>query len=160
MPSCVEHEPGFLVMLSKSHNCCRFSSSLDGKHAEGQVSEPPSSQDKPLAHPSNPISYAGTVKRPETTSEGTPPPSAGKSPGGAIRLLSTSPPSGPLSTSPSKLDSYAEIVRGQGGPQDIALDTVDVSTIIGVILAGRGNLCTIVLDNASHISFIFCDLYF
>ena len=68
-----------------------------------------------------------------------------------MRLLSTSPPTGLLSTSPSKLESYAGIVRGQGGPQDIALDTVDVPTIIGVILAGRGNSSTIVLDDASNI---------
>ena len=61
-------------------------------------------------------------------------------------MFSTSPQSGPLSTSPSRLESYAEIVRGMGGPQDIALDTVDVSAIMGVILAGRGNSCTVVMD--------------
>lgn len=54
--------------------------SLDGKQSEGQVSEPPSSQDKPLTHPSNPVSYAGSVKRPEPVSEETPPPTTDSQP--------------------------------------------------------------------------------
>ena len=128
----------------KYYKFYRFSYSLDGKQSEGQVSEPPSSQDKPLTHPSNPVSYAGSVKRPEPVSEETPPPTTGKPPGVAIPVFS--PPAGPLSTSPQRLESYAEVVRGLGGPQDIAWDTGDVSAEIGVILAGRGNTCNDIVD--------------
>lgn len=123
---------------------------MDGKQSEGQVSEPPSSQDKPLTHPSNPVSYAGSVKRPEPVSEGTPPPTTGKPPGVAAPVFSTSPPTGLLSTSPQRLESYAEVVRGLGGPQDISLDMGDVSAEIGVILAGRGNTCNDIVDMHLH----------
>ena len=117
------------------------------------MSEPPSSQEKPLAHPANPVSYAGSLKRAEPTSEGTPPPT-GKPPGVATRVVS-SPPSGLLSTSPQRLESYAEVVRGLGGPQDIALDMGDVSTEIGVILAGRGKPCNIIVDMHLPLAFLF-----
>ena len=127
---------------------------MDGKQSEGQVSEPPSSQDKPLTHPSNPVSYAGSVKRVEPVHEGTPPPT-GKPPGGATSLFSTSPPSGLLSTSPQRLESYAEVVRGLGGPQDIAVDIWDVSSEIGAILAGRGNPCNIIVDMHRSVASLF-----
>ncbi|XP_052785411.1 WD repeat domain phosphoinositide-interacting protein 2-like [Mya arenaria] len=50
--------------------------SLDGRMSEGgTVSEPPSvSGDRPLTQVSNPVSYAGLVRRPDSSTENTPPP--------------------------------------------------------------------------------------
>ncbi|KAL4241116.1 WD repeat domain phosphoinositide-interacting protein 2 [Mactra antiquata] len=48
--------------------------SLDGRLCEGgNVSEPPSGSDRPLTQTSNPISYAGSLKRVENSGDSTPP---------------------------------------------------------------------------------------
>lgn len=47
--------------------------SLDGRLGEGgNMSEPPSGTDRPLTQTTNPVSYAGSLKRVELTGDGTP----------------------------------------------------------------------------------------
>ncbi|WAQ96960.1 WIPI2-like protein [Mya arenaria] len=109
--------------------------SLDGRMSEGgTVSEPPSvSGDRPLTQVSNPVSYAGLVRRPDSSTENTPPPQhTGK--------LRSSPPVSPSdlqpSTSPWRLESYATILnQGHGGPQLVG--SQEGVTEIDIILDGR-----------------------
>lgn len=110
-------------------------SSLDGRLSEGgNVTEPPSgtTTDRPLTQTSNPVSYAGSVRRPESGPEGTPPrPYSGK-PDTSLSPVSEQP-----STSPWRLESYATVLQqGKSGPQMAGIDGVSE---IDIILEGRGN---------------------
>jgi hypothetical protein len=101
--------------------------SLDGRLCEGgNVSEPPTgSSDRPLTQQSNPVSYAGSLKRAEPAGDGTPP-----------RHNAGKPVPSP-STSPFRLESYATVLQqGKSGPQEVGEDQISE---IDIILDGRGN---------------------
>lgn len=109
--------------------------SLDGRLCEGSnMSEPPSGTgaDRPLTQTSSPVSYAGSVRRPESSADGTPPRHYSGKPD-----LSSSPVSTQPSTSPWRLESYATVLQqGKSGPQMVGIDGVSE---IDIILDGRGN---------------------
>lgn len=90
------------------------------------MSEPPGSADRPLTQTSSPVSYAGSLKRVESSGDGTPP----RNNTGKPVLLP--------STSPLRLESYATVLhQGKPGPQPSGVDQVSE---IDIILAGRGKL--------------------
>ena len=109
--------------------------SLDGQPCEGGIVTDPSGgtgTDRPLTQTSNPVSYAGTVRRPESAADDTPP----RHYSGKPDTTSSSPVSTQPSTSPWRLESYATILQqGKSGPQTVSDDGV---TEIDIILEGLG----------------------
>lgn len=112
-----------------------FVFSLDGQPCEGgNVTEPSSgtATDRPLTQTSNPVSYAGSVRRPESSAENTPPRHYSGKPKTSPSPVSTQP-----STSPWRLESYATVLQqGKSGPQAMGIDGVSE---IDIILEGIGN---------------------
>lgn len=138
------------------------------------MSEPPASTgDRPLTQTSNPVSYAGSLRRPDSSTENTPPhhssgkprsrtsesdsqsnaraPTLASATTGSANTAHTAQPE--PSTKPWRLESYATILnQGRGGPQLVG--SREGVSEIDIILDGRGKLTVSRVNINSCTSFI------